>query len=376
MRRQTLVLVALTAVALAGCLAGPGTGPGESGPADGNESAPISSESVPGVTNGSLDNATELALANEERLTAAGGVVRVNQSTASGYVGYRLDVGTGFATYGLAGTRQAGDDRTQDIALWANESTQISRTTADGEHSYRASDRRDDSFDGLETVERYLAAGDFTVANESNDGTIVLEASEYAPSADRRGPFTDVTSFSGRLVVDESGLIHNLTATVTSEEESLAYRYELLRTGVDRVSRPDWLEDVPPGALVQPELTVDVEDSAYLTVRNEGGDPVPRDTVLSLTTDGATHEVTFQTALEPGETRYAYVDADDETLKLAADRPTADAVDPISSPISLTVTTDGGATLYSGGMAWDSGSASENATESGGSAGESGSNSS
>lgn len=363
MTRRLAVLIALLAVAVAGCVSGPGTP--TTTPA--NETS-ISAEQVPGVTNGSVTNATALTVANDAAIIDRGGAVTISDAGDT----YRLAVGADFSTFEFSGSRVGSDGQTVTIDRWSNETTQFIRMAQAGESSYRARQRQDDPR-FFRRVGDYLAAGDFTVANESTgNGTVVFTADEYVPPADGYGPFENVTSFTGRLVVDESGLVHNLTITAMSDGEPHRFRYALDRVGIDRVARPDWIGDVPATASLAPDLSIGIENDSYLAIRNEGGDSVPRNSSLTLTTNGTTGTATFETALDAGETRYAYVDASG-TVRLSADRPAASNIWPATSPVSVEITTADGVTLQNAGIGWSSSTASATETEvSGGSSGSSG----
>ncbi|MFD1587647.1 hypothetical protein ACFR9U_11680 [Halorientalis brevis] len=369
MTRRALVLVALAAVVLAGCLGGPGTET-TTEPTDGNETATVSSEQIPGVSEGSLANATALAAANEASLSETGGAVRVRQGSASGEASVQLVVGADLATYKLTSSRTAGTEAV-DVEIWSNETTRVMRMESNGDYNYRTAERRDDRLAVLQSVEEFLAAGNFTVANESTgDGTVVLTADEFASATEDHGPLAADSSFTGRLVVGESGLIHNLSVAAADDRGAGSYNYELLRTGVDRAAKPDWFDDVPASATLQPQLRVDVENSSYLAVRNDGGDRVPSNTTISVTSNNTTATAVLDASLDAGDTQYVYVDATTGALRVTADRPAAETVDPVTSPISVGITTDDGASLYSGSMAWSSESVS--APASGGSSGSSG----
>ena len=366
MTRRALVLVALTAVLLAGCLGGPGSET-TTEPMDGNGTATVSSETIPGVADGTLTNATALAGANEARLTETGGAVQIRRGSSGSQASIDLVVGAGLTTYQLTGLRSGGEGSV-DADIWSNETMRVIRTSYGGEYNYRTTDRRDDRLNILANVEEYLAAGNFTVTNESTgNGTVVFTADSFATLADSHSPLTNVSSLDGRLIVSESGLIQTLTVSATTDQEAGSYSYELRRTGIDRVTKPDWFDDMPAGATLQTQINVDVEDSSYLVVRNEGGDHVPSNTTISVTSNNTTTTATFDTSLMAGNTRYAYLDAATGALQLTTDRPTAETVEPVTSPISVSITTDDGASLYSAGMAWGSESAS--APESGGSSG-------
>lgn len=364
--RRLVVCTVLMVVVLGGCVGSPGPNPAD--PETGTETpSEISGAAVPGVTNGSLTNATALALANEAELSARGGAVEVNRSTETRQSSFRFVVGVDRATYTLAGTYSEVGDRATSISVWSNETTRILRMTSDGEHTYRASDRRHARLAALEGVRERLAAGEFTVANETTDeGTVVLTADGPDRSGAGDGPLTETSEYSGRLVVSKSGLIHNLTVSATVDGEDRTYRFGVRRTGIDRVDKPEWTDDVPASAWLDPTLSVNVENSSYLVVRNEGDDPVPRNATISITTNGTTETGPFETALETGDTRFAYIDATGGQLTVTSDRPSAGAVESVTSPVSVTITTEDNVTLHSGGMAWESESASEGAGSSSG----------
>jgi hypothetical protein len=360
MTRRTIVLVVLGAVLLAGCLGGPGTGTptAEPSPTGDDGGAGVSSDEIPGIADGSLTNATALVGANEETLSAVGATVAVREDGTERAAEYTISVGADGETTAVTGTRPGSDSATVTIDIWSNGTVTYLRTQTDGDTSYRALDTRPRSFESLDaTLGEYLAAGDFAVVDNSTDSGLVLRADEFA-SLDDGGVLADATSLDGHLVVGEGGRIHNLTVTGQADGQTVTSRYELRETGLDRVTRPDWVAAVPASATLQPELTVDIVDGSYLAVSNEGGDPVPADARLSLSTDGVTRTAVFESALDPGETRYAYLATTDGSLGLVAEQPDSGAVDPVTSPVSVTVTTDGNVTLHSGSMAWSSATAS------------------
>jgi hypothetical protein len=88
---------------------------------------------------------------------------------------------------------------------------------------------------------------------------------------------------------------------------------------------------------------------------------VPQNATLEVTTDNASGTVAFDSALEAGETRYAYFAADNGSLVLTTEQPAADVTTTLKSPASVEVAV-GETTLHSGSMAWGSESASEGTT--------------
>jgi hypothetical protein len=159
--------------------------------------------------------------------------------------------------------------------------------------------------------------------------------------------------------------VQNLTVTGQENGESVAFRYELRQPVIERATMPAWVGDVPQSAKLHPDLTVDIENSSYLVVENEGGDPVPRNATIAVETNGTSGTATFETSLDVGETRYAYFQTSDGTLTLSADQPTADMAASVDSPLSVRVTAGDNVTLYSASMGWASASADAESGSSG-----------
>lgn len=363
MTRRLLLIAVLLSVVLAGCTAAPGAETDDPTTSTDDRQTEVEPDAVPGVADGGLTNATALARANEGTLADTGGEVRVSRGGDSEQNEYRLVAGTDYATYSLSGTRSAGDGGAVDVDLWSNETTRLVRSQQAEETSYRVAERRHDRLNLLETPEDYLAAGDFAVdENASANGTVVLTADAAASDLAERAPLAAASEFEGRLAVTEAGLIESLTVTAVVGDGTVTYSYETVRTGVDSVDRSDWVGDVPASATLDPELFVHVEDESALTVRNEGGDPVPANATLSLTDNETSGTATFETALESGETRYAAFDADGE-LTLTTEAPDGVGTQ-LTSPVSVTITTADGVDLHSASMGW----ASEHVAESDGEA--------
>jgi hypothetical protein len=137
----------------------------------------------------------------------------------------------------------------------------------------------------------------------------------------------------------------------------VTYHYQLRQSEVKSVPRPDWVDDVPPGATVRAQLSVDVEESSYLALEHTGGDSVPSATSVRVESNGTTDTMSLERPLSSGETRYVYVDASADSLRLTTDRPDESTVSPLTSPVSVRIATDGGAVLHSSSMAWESESA-------------------
>jgi hypothetical protein len=366
MTRRPIVLVVLASVLLAGCAGTQGTGtPTAETPTEDGSGVDI--EDIPGVSNGTLTDPATLARANGATIVETGGRISVSQSSPELNTETLLTVGSdGF--YALSTTSENGGE-SGTVDYYRNGTATYVRMQSDGETQYRVVERNIEPLANINaSVETYLTAGTFTASNESTDGTTaVFTASEFT-SPDDRGFLSEAESLSGRLVLSEYGQIQNLTITGERDGQTVSFGYELRQPVIERATQPAWVGDVPPNADLRPELTVNVENDSYLTVRHDGGDRVPRNATLSLSANETSGTATFDTALEPGETRYAYFAASDGSLTLTAERPSPEASAPIDSPASVTVSTDSGVTLLSMSMGWGSESAGDGmSSETGGS---------
>ena len=358
MQRYTLVLALVTALAVAGCAGG------LTAETDPSDSTDVSPEQVPGVTNGTLSNASALVEANRNAVTTDGAILQVNQSSPRSTISTRLVVGTNFSTYSLSGTGSVGDGQPTTIDQWSNETTRFIRTSSDTETNYRVVEGHGDRLTILASVERLLSAGEFQVANETAGDGVVLTADSVSETG---APTVDAESFDGRLVVSESGQIQSASVAVTQGGETVTASYELRQAGVETAPKPGWVDDVPSGATIQAQLSVDAAEDSYLTLTHSGGDTVPAATTVRVESNGTTDTVSLDSSLSAGDTRYIYFEASSQELQATTDRPEQSSVSPLTSPVSVQVTTEGGATLHSSSMAWNSESVSDGS--SGGSGG-------
>lgn len=365
MTRLTLVVVLTLAVGLAGCLGGPinGTTPEPSSTTDstpvGGESPTGAVDTIPGVDDGRLTNATALFAAHEQALVDRGFAANVSRSVnGSETMRFQITASPGLSTYLLSGELVAGESGSME--LWANESTRFVRQQSDGEVSYRTVARHDDSLNLVKRPGDYLRVGNFTVADEAGPaGRIVLTADGYVPPESGHGPFQDVSSFEGRAVIDAEGRIHRMELTADTDRGTVAYEFDLSRTGVAQVDRPTWVGEMPASATLNPQLSISVVDETALAVRNRDGDAVPADATLTVTSNGTIYQAPFEERLPAGEVRYAIISSADGQFHLVDERAAVDDAVALSSPISVTVVTADGVTLHSSGMAWESSSGSE-----------------
>jgi len=347
--RLKVVLALVPILLLAGCIGGLGA---ETQPSDSTDSSP---EQIPGVTNGTLANDSALVQANRKAVTTNGAIVQINQSSREMNIDARLVIGANLSTHSLSGSGVASPDEETSIDKWSNETTQFVRTSSGEQTNYRVLEGHDDRLTMLSSMETFLAAGNFEVANETTDDGMVVLTADSASPADTS--MANLEQFEGRLVVNESGQIQDVTVTLTQDGDQVTYSYELQQVGVERVQKPDWVNDVPPGATLQTQLSVTVENNSYLVVEHSEGDVVPRGTTVQVKSNGTTDTVRLNSSLSAGDRRYLYFDTSSQDLQVTADRPDSSAVSPVTSPTSVEITTEGGVILHSGSMGWASESA-------------------
>ena len=356
--RHTVLLALVPVLLTAGCM---GILGGETEPSD---STTASADRIPGVTNGTLSNASALVEANRNAVTTDGAILHVNESSAEMDIDARLAVGAGFSTYSLSASGTIGDGQYTTIDQWSNETTQFVRTSADEETNYRVLDGPEKRLTSLSEIYGFLSTGEFEVTNQTTDDGLIVLTADNASNADTSTPAPE--RFDGRLVVDESGQIHSLSVTLTRGGEQVSYNYTLAQAGVERVPKPAWTANVPPGATVQAQLSVDVKNGSYLALTHTGGDVVPGATTVRVESNGTTDTVSLDSSLTAGDTRYLYVDASSAELQVSTDRPEQGLISPVTSPVSVRVATDGDAVLHSSSIGWESESASVSATDSSG----------
>jgi hypothetical protein len=347
--RLKVVLALVPILLLAGCIGGLGA---ETQPSDSTASSP---EEVPGVTNGTLANDSALIQANRKAVTTNGATVQINQSSREMNIDARLVIGANLSTYRLSGSGTVSPDEETSIDKWSNETMQFVRTSSGEQTNYRVLEGHDDRLTMLSSMETFLAAGNFEVANETTDDGMVVLTADSASPADTS--MANLEQFEGRLVVNESGQIQDFTVTLTQDGDQVSYSYELQQVGVESVQKPDWVNDVPPGATLQTQFSVTVENNSYLVVEHSEGDTVPRGTTVQVTSNGTTDTVRLNSSLSAGDRRYLYFDTSSQDLQVTADRPDSSAVSPVTSPTSVEITTEGGVVLQSGSMGWASESA-------------------
>jgi len=101
----------------------------------------------------------------------------------------------------------------------------------------------------------------------------------------------------------------------------------------------------PPG-----EASNTVENDSYLRIQQDGGDAVSRNASLAVSVNNTNGTVSFDSALEPVETCYAYFASDNGSLLLTTEQPLSNMTTPENSPASISIPSIDGVRLHSVGM--------------------------
>lgn len=255
MRRiQTLTVLVVVAVALAGCSA---LGPGESTPTD----------SGPSVTTG--DSETLSITAADQRLREAGSfttdwsytVTDVDGTTTSVSDTYRVDLTTNRSYEQFSASSPSGES---DIDTYTADGSSYSRVETAAGVRYQVSDQSTDvlsaSTGRASSFYGDLEADARLVGTESFDGTTVSRyeyddadawasySSGLSSAAFSSSENVTITDFEIAVLVDGDGVARLTTFTVSGEtddgtEISAEWRYAVTDIGSTTVEEPAWLDE-------------------------------------------------------------------------------------------------------------------------------------
>jgi hypothetical protein len=246
MRRKALLLLAVGClVALAGCS---GALSGATG-----DDATLEDVSYP---DGVSENGTNVSA------LAAGHTAALENSSFTLSIESTQNTSMGNQSVRMAAAMTADRDRlhanitsaSRDISVYATEEKQFRRVVADGESSYRVTERTPEamqfvppSYSGARYVEQFGSMANFTPTEVREvDGTtlVALEANES--DVDVSGD-VNVTDYDATILVDERGAIHRISveAETTQNDQSarIAFSMEISDVGETSVEEPNWLDE-------------------------------------------------------------------------------------------------------------------------------------
>ena len=255
LRRVALPVLLASLLVLAGCS-------GTSQLSSPNE--PTEEELPPGVSQDGVDNASTLVDAHSNALNESGYAYRVGlqgsvavsdgNETSTAYETNltqtsRAEPG-GRPAFVTADVRsaQAGQNQSQSVAYWWNDTTTLGRFSAGEQTQYAAFDQRPGQGQLYAPDDQYLrqivGASNFTVSGVDRSGgetLITLTATEANAS------LQGVTEYNATVVVDSEGRIHSASqhAIVESAQgtQTVDLRYELTATSVETVAQPEWADE-------------------------------------------------------------------------------------------------------------------------------------
>ncbi|WP_276258603.1 DUF7537 family lipoprotein [Haloglomus litoreum] len=260
MQRSPLAAVALAVLLVtAGCsgvLGGDGsTSPDEPTPVDGD-----AADSLPGVSDGQVTNATALLAAHEQGLVDAGFENRLQLNATISYRGEAVDSARekqviaepGASEYRFRVVNQQGGGGVR-FDHWGNESVWVSRGTLGDRTTYQVRDRRAGA-SGLAVrgiMANYINGSEATVTNVSErDGLTLYTFETTTPPTDPDAlpeNATNVRDYRLRFVADSQGRIHALVAQGTydiqGEASTFYVGYRTVGLGDRAVTQPDWASE-------------------------------------------------------------------------------------------------------------------------------------
>jgi hypothetical protein len=253
-----LVLVAL--LALSGCA---GLFAGTSSPSPTDTSAEPPAETVPGVTDGRLTDASALLGAHAEALTATGYETRIEVNATERLRGDRYEasrlqqtiVEPGSGEYLFRLTDRAAGAR---FDTWGNGSVSVTRARFGDTTQYRTGGASDPvALTGTGVVGPFLNATELVVDSRRQNGTrtVVTLTSTGTPTSDAVGVVpanaTDVRNYQVEVTADTAGRILLVRAsadyTLGGEASSMSVRFDLVRTDRPAVERPPWAAEALAG---------------------------------------------------------------------------------------------------------------------------------
>ncbi|MFB6198969.1 MAG: hypothetical protein ABEI52_12000, partial [Halobacteriaceae archaeon] len=258
-RRDIVTLATVFLIVLAGC----GGSPGDTTTTTTTETISGDVSLPPGLSQSEITNVSKLTRAHQRALAQTGFEVQAtidatingSQGTVSQHVTQRNVVESGYSAFLVNSSSRQGK-RTATFTYWGNESTALYRVSQGQTIRYRTVPQslNISTFTSFsDSLGIYLTLGDYSVTNVNETGEetlITLQATRPNPSPNQNITSLaaeNVSSYTGTVVVDSSGVVHslnvNLTATTSRGDATYSLSYELVRTGKVNVPRPDWIQE-------------------------------------------------------------------------------------------------------------------------------------
>lgn len=252
MQRSPLAAVALAVLLVtAGCNGLALGGDGTTEPTSAGDAA----DSIPGVQNGQVTNATALLAAHDRGLVNAGFENEVQVNATIVRRDRAVDVQRRQRTIVEAGggefqyqTVNGGGSGSVQFDHWGNDSVWVVRGQLGNTTRYQVRQQTPatESLTGTALMRHYVEGSNATAVNvrEENGLTLVTFETTALPSSGLPANGTDVRDYRARFVVDTQGRIHGLvvegTYDLRGEARTFTISYDLKRLDDPSVSQPDW----------------------------------------------------------------------------------------------------------------------------------------
>jgi hypothetical protein len=310
------------------------------------------------VTDAGVTDVEALLAAHRSTLLSDGAVLSldVTRTEPGGTVSQRSNqtvaLGPDAATVALNGSG-LGPDGPLRVDAWLTDDRSLYRFTDDAGQTYRVTDPLTgrDALVGAGNIELYIRAAPaaFTVDSTGmDDGTRVTTLTATADLVnDSGGDDTEMT-----MAVTERGVIRSFDLRQTQPDGDtyrIAYRVE--RVGASP-AEPAWVASVPDGAFLDTDLAVAVTNDTLVNVSNAGPDAVPANATVTVASGGTVYDATLVAPIEPGETRWLWVDNGSGTLTVATERPASPSARALGGQATVVVRTADGTTLVTADLAW------------------------
>jgi len=317
----------------------------------------------PGVTGDGIENTSRLVDAHVATLETVG-----FESTATLNITFEPTDGdrqtrtntinvtaeSGFAPF-LAHSNMTFMAATTATTYWGNGSVAVTRTERQDRVRYRPFPTTLDKDRFLafgSTLSLLAQLGDYRVTGaEDRDGTTLVtlraDAVNESFGTDTTGLSAEnVSDLSSRLVVDSRGAVHafDLSFTATTDEGRVTYdlTYTLEPGAAVGVSTPTWID-----AALANVTTADLDahrEGDVIVLDHVGGDPIPAQSVVVVTSGNTTMSGPVPTTVGPGDSVYVAFNDSTNALDVSTD-PIEDGPE-LADTVTVTVYSSQGATLF------------------------------
>jgi hypothetical protein len=254
MQRSPIAVVALAVLLVtAGC-----NGPALGGDGGGDPADSEAANSVPGVENGQVTNATALLAAHDRALVESGFETDVRVNATVVQQDQVVEVQRRQQTVVEPGRsefqyRTVNGQNSSFVQFdhWGNESVWVVRGRLGDTTRYQVRDQQvpTERLTGTALLRNYINVSNATAVNVSEEGDLTLVTFETTTLPRSRDGLpangSDVRDYRARFVVDTEGRVHGLvvegTYDLRGEARTFDVTYNLQRLDSPTVERPDWV---------------------------------------------------------------------------------------------------------------------------------------